>query len=422
MRAGGTNIAIYCKMANPNRFNHFFWSVLFHRLTGLCIFLLALVTLVLGVVLEILPHSFWVWLPIACIISGYLLQQMRRRASKQFVNHLQNDLKNIVSDPSSEISLAPIQGFSYTDDLTQNFHKVITTFKSSTSMLSVVANQLADHSEMLSKITDSAKTDSDLQYVETNELVERNSQIEEMMNLVVTVANDTIVVANKSEGEGNSGKLMMTNAMGSISALSQTVKSTGKVIEQLAKNKEQISGIISVIKGVAEQTNLLALNAAIEAARAGEQGRGFAVVADEVRSLASKTQKHAAEIETVVDQLMLDVGNASALVDKSQDLADTSDEAIENVVISYSEIVGFMTEVCDLGSRLQAVTEEESRTIKEVFKKLESISSIGKLNSDKLQSISNMSHELAKIGQQLGILADKSSDMNNDIEKDVTLF
>jgi len=197
----------------------------------------------------------------------------------------------------------------------------------------------------------------------------------------------------------------MTQAMGSVSALSDAVAESGEMIQRLGKNKDEISGIINVIKSVAEQTNLLALNAAIEAARAGEQGRGFSVVADEVRELAGKTQQNVTEIQALIDNLTNNVADTSNKVNLAVDLAKQSDESIEGVIMSYSEIVGFMLEVSSLGTELAKVTTREVKSAENIFEVLEEIKSIGKNTEDNIKIMEHCSKELSKLGEQLEILS-----------------
>jgi len=202
--------------------------------------------------------------------------------------------------------------------------------------------------------------------------------------------------------------------MASVSELSQSVTSTCVLVDQLGKESEEINGIINVIKGVAEQTNLLALNAAIEAARAGEQGRGFAVVADEVRSLAGKTQQHASEIESIIERLVSNVRNTSDKVSDAVRLAEDSDESIEGVVLSYSDIVGFMLEVSELGKELANVTKHEKTNVDDVFTKLGNIKGISENSEQSILLMKRSGVELDSLGKQLEMIATRAQNNEND--------
>ena len=179
-------------------------------------------------------------------------------------------------------------------------------------------------------------------------------------------ADETLEISKRSENDGESGKLAMTEAMSGVMALGESVNETGTKVDKLGENSEAIGNIVNVIKSVAEQTNLLALNAAIEAARAGEQGRGFAVVADEVRSLATKTQDSAQEIEELIQQLLRNVESANASIHNSIKLSERSDELIEGMVVSYSELVGHMVEIENLAKSMSSVSAQGQQSTQDI--------------------------------------------------------
>jgi len=188
--------------------------------------------------------------------------------------------------------------------------------------------------------------------------------------------------------------------------LSESVDDMSTIVKRLGDDSQSIGSIIEVITGVAEQTNLLALNAAIEAARAGEQGRGFAVVADEVRTLASKTQNSAQKIDQIITLLLNHVKDALEIIETSTEYASKADEQMENVIVSYSEIVGLMLEVANhskglLESNLNSKTSAETA--------VENLNMILQSSIDKSSVLVSKSMELSKMGDQLGIITNPSN-------------
>lgn len=287
------------------------------------------------------------------------------------------------------------------------------------AMVGNVSENLANNAE---EIAITAKVISEQMHMQTQRVQDIHQRIEKMQqafsNSIVT-AEQTVDVASQSEKEGNSGKLVMTEAMSSISALVDSVQVSGKRVRELGNVSESISGIINVIKGVAEQTNLLALNAAIEAARAGEQGRGFAVVADEVRSLASKTQQYANEIQDIISDLIQQVNQTETEIKSTVDLAQKSDEHIEGVVMSYSEIVGYMLEVNKLGESLAMTTKNEKVSSSDIYAMIDEIKVIGETTKDNISNLASASAELGKLGEQLDMIASDSHNKKSADEIDL---
>jgi len=203
--------------------------------------------------------------------------------------------------------------------------------------------------------------------------------------------------------------------------LISSVNETGAKVDTLGENSAAIGGIVNVIKNVAEQTNLLALNAAIEAARAGEQGRGFAVVADEVRSLANKTQASAQEIEGFIELLLTNVSLAGESIKISMKLASESDELFEGVVMSYSEIVGYMQQVNELSEELATSIVHEQQSAARVFEKLKSITNITDNSVEHVEQLNGSSNELKSLGYQLiGTLASGQSAQSGNAAVDMS--
>jgi methyl-accepting chemotaxis protein len=221
--------------------------------------------------------------------------------------------------------------------------------------------ELFQHNAAIFNIVNSAAEQSSDQARQLEMVETEMAHTQHILSMVTASADEAIQVAGKAVEEGDNGKLVITEAMGNIMTLSDAVSKAGDTVNALGKDSESIGQMLQVIKGVADQTNLLALNAAIEAARAGEQGRGFAVVADEVRTLATKTQSYTSEIDEIVTKLLNHVAEATRVIQQSVTLAAESDEQIESVVVAYSELVGSLNAIGEVGSNIATTITENKQ-------------------------------------------------------------
>jgi methyl-accepting chemotaxis protein len=204
--------------------------------------------------------------------------------------------------------------------------------------------------------------------------------VTEMASATVEIAHNaenTAAAAQQSTTSCTDGQNLVNQTRGSITSLANEVGEATTVIVELSRHANEISSVLATIQGIAEQTNLLALNAAIEAARAGEQGRGFAVVADEVRVLSRRTQASTTEIQSTIDTLQRTTQQAVSLMEKSQGLATHSVQDAEAASRALDEITQAVSLISDMSTQIATAAEEQTKVTEEITSNVTAIKEVG---------------------------------------------
>jgi methyl-accepting chemotaxis protein len=226
----------------------------------------------------------------------------------------------------------------------------------------------------------------------------------EMSATVQEVSRSTQMAAEatkQANEDAQNGQNVVSETIEAINALAQEVETAADVIHKLQTDSENIGVVLDVIKGIAEQTNLLALNAAIEAARAGEQGRGFAVVADEVRTLASRTQESTQEIQDMIEKLQTGAGEAVKVMEESQSRAKVGVEQAAHAGESLEAITGAVDTITNMTTQIASAAEEQSAVADEIDRNATSIASVIENTAKGSQQTYMASEELAQLAAQI---------------------
>jgi len=221
-------------------------------------------------------------------------------------------------------------------------------------------------------------------------ITEMSASTKEITNNVQLTSDSTVQV-NK---DANEVSAIVTESIESINNLSEQLNDASIVINALESDVQDIASVLDVIRAIAEQTNLLALNAAIEAARAGEQGRGFAVVADEVRALASRTQESTAQIQTTIERLQTGTNSAVRVMEESQIKSKTSVENAEKSGKSISSILNSTEQINDMTSQIATAIEQQSSVSEEINSNINQIVTAGNNSLEQLSQVTENSQKM----------------------------
>jgi methyl-accepting chemotaxis protein len=243
--------------------------------------------------------------------------------------------------------------------------------------------------------------------IQQSEIEQLATAMHEMTATVQEVAkntSDAAEAAQRADKVVEDGKHDVMETVSSISQVAEDVKQATSVVEELQAKSENIGTVLDVIRGIADQTNLLALNAAIEAARAGEQGRGFAVVADEVRSLAKRTQESTQEIQEMIESMQEGTGKAVAAMETGSQRVSGSVEQAHKAGESLDEIASIVAVISDMAIQIASATEEQSSVSEEVNRNVINISDAAERNAANSQQTMETVEQLEVFASHLQTL------------------
>lgn len=274
-------------------------------------------------------------------------------------------------------------------------------------MSGITKNSIKAASELLSASNElllTAKYNEDLIGNQKAATEQGATAINQMSSTVSEVANhtsDAAVLAQTAMNEFNAGQNEVSKTQSSINKLADKVSEAAVVINNLSEDSRQIGSVLEVIQSIAEQTNLLALNAAIEAARAGEQGRGFAVVADEVRNLARRTQESTGQVQTVIEKMQSNSINAVAVMNEGKTQAEISVEQAKSAGDSLYAINLSVTKISDMNTQIATAAEEQSVVASEINRNFSQITHSASLAEEQASKITIASQQLEVLAKTL---------------------
>lgn len=275
------------------------------------------------------------------------------------------------------------------------------------TQINAVTEQLNSSASRMSSITETTNNGVMRQQSETDQVATAINELTATVQEVARNATEAATAATGADKGAKTGKQVVNSTINSIGVLAGEVEKASSVINKLELESNNIGTVLDVIKNIAEQTNLLALNAAIEAARAGEQGRGFAVVADEVRTLASRTQQSTQEIQSMIEQLQLQAGDAVKVMNESKIQAKKSVEQAKEAGVSLDHISSAVSTINDMNIQIATATEEQSAVTEEVNNNIVNISLVAESSTEGAMQIAEATEELNQLAFNLQTLVSR---------------
>ncbi|MBK1650340.1 methyl-accepting chemotaxis protein [Rhabdochromatium marinum] len=346
-------------------------------------------------------------LSVVCLVLGVALMMLVAGMIVRPISQLSLAVRNISEGDGDLTRDLDDSGKDEIAELARAFNGFQGKLRKLISQLADGGQQVANSADQLSVMSDRSADIVKRQHSETDQVATAMNEMTATVAEVSSHASQAAEATQQADQQADAGRAAVSRSVEAMQTLSQQVQSASEAIARVSSNAAEITGILDVIGGIADQTNLLALNAAIEAARAGEHGRGFAVVADEVRSLAGRTQNSTREIQGMIERLQNGTQGAVQVMDAGQDRAKDSLNAVAEAADAIETMAKSVASVKDMNMQIASAAEEQTAVAEEIDRNLATI----------VQLVEQVSSDATDSNQAAQRLKQLSTEQNARLER-----
>ena len=335
------------------------------------------------------------------ISVGLLLAFVITKAILNSLTNMNTVFADIAQGEGDLTRRIPVSGSDELAQLAISFNLFAEKIQLAVVEVSESTEQLLNAADELTRKAKDTQNDVSEQQSQAHLAASAMTEMSASASEVSSSANKAAELSGCAMKSANEGREVVINSVSSMAGLSKQIVASSSIISALQKDSDQIGTVLEVIRSIAEQTNLLALNAAIEAARAGEQGRGFAVVADEVRSLASRTQESTQEIQTIIQTLQQGSEKAFKAMQESCDSAEDTVSLVQSAEQSLLSIVDFMSDINSAIEHISDAASQQATVSDEISQNVNAVSDISSRTYSQTEETYHSAELLSKLGQRL---------------------
>ena len=345
-----------------------------------------------------------IFVGIIALLLGIAIAWVVSRSITKPINTTTNTMNNI-ADGDGDLTLRlTVIGNDEITQLSKAFNQFATKVHSTITQVMSATQLLNNSAERLSNITLETRADTVQQQQETEQVATAMNEMSATVQEVAQNATQAADAAQKANEATETGKLVVSAVSSEINQLASEINIATETVSHLQSQTTAIDSVLEVIRNISDQTNLLALNAAIEAARAGEQGRGFAVVADEVRTLASRTQASTQDIQAMIEQLQSGAAKAVQVMKESSKVTDSCVAQVNNADRALDDIFAAVNTITEMNIQIASAANEQCAVSNEINKNINNINYIVTKTTDGAMQTAKASEDLADLSKQLNTL------------------